>query len=245
LNKGLDPLGQVPEMTKITASSHLLLIGSGRLAKHLEFYFTEKQISFSLWNRRQTESELNRHLQAATHVLLAITDSALHSFISERLSGWKGTVTHFSGALNAQGAASAHPLMSFGPKLYSLADYEKIHFVISGAETLESLLPGLKNSYTLLSPQDKALYHALCVLGGNFPVLLWSKMTEGFRSLGLPPDAQQIYLEKIVENFNRYGAQALTGPLVRKDHSTIEMNLKALSGDPFQKVYSAFVEAYK
>ena len=76
-------------------------------------------------------------------------------------------------------------------------------------------------------------------------VLCWIILMAGLSDMGLPAEATKIYLEKTVENFNHYGRDAMTGPLVRKDLITIQSNLKALSGDPFQPVYSAFVEAYK
>ena len=222
-----------------------LLIGSGRLSRHLQFYFQQKNISFTTWNRSQDLELLHNLISEASHILLAISDSSLEPFFHQHLKDSSKKIIHFSGALSLTRAFAAHPLMSFGPELYSLEDYEKIHFVITGAPALGDLIPGLENKFTSIPAENKALYHALCVLGGNFPILLWAKMSEGFKDLGLPPEAAQVYLEKIVENFNRQGSRALTGPLVRKDLATIQANLKALDKDPFQNVYSAFVEAYQ
>ena len=230
---------------KTKTSSSLLLIGSGRLAKHFQCYFQQKNIPFKTWNRSQDLNLLDSLTAEASHILLAISDAALADFIHNNLKKTSAQIVHFSGALNIEGAACAHPLMSFGPELYSEDDYTKIYFAITGASSLEELLPGLSNSYSKISAEDKPMYHALCVMGGNFPILLWNKMSQGFKDLGLPAEASKIYLEKIVENFNRCGAGALTGPLVRKDTTTIQSNINALSGDSFQKVYSAFVEAYK
>ena len=225
-----------------------LLIGSGRLARHLQFYFQQKNILFTTWNRSQELSRLQNLASESSHILLAISDSALESFIHQNLnqdSFSEKKIVHFSGALSIAGTFSAHPLMSFGPDLYLLQDYEKIHFVITGVKPLQELVPGITNHFTVISEKDKALYHALCVMGGNFPILLWQKMSVGLKALGLPDEATKIYLEKIVENFNRQGHLALTGPLARKDFTTIQSNLTALSEDPFQKVYAAFVEAHK
>ena len=222
-----------------------LLVGSGHLAQHLQFYFKQKNIPFSTWKRSQDLSLFQKLASESSHILLAISDSALKPFIQKNLLQAQQKIVHFSGALNIEGVFCAHPLMSFGLETYSLQDYEKIHFVLTSQTSLSELIPGIHNHYSVISAKDKALYHALCVMGGNFPILLWQKMSEGFKNLGLPPEASQIYLEKIVENFNRQGQGALTGPLVRKDHGTIEANLAALSGDPFQKIYSAFVEAYQ
>ncbi len=223
----------------------ILLIGSGRLFRHLQFYFQKKDIHFTTWNRSQDFKLLYNLVSEASHILLAISDSALESFINQHLKDKSKTRVHFSGALNIPGAFSAHPLMSFGPDLYDIQTYEKIHFVTTGSQALSDLLPGLKNNFTSISTENKSMYHALCVLGGNFPILLWTKMSEGLKELGLPEEAARIFLEKILENFNRQGHSALTGPLARKDLTTIQANLDALKNDPFQKVYKAFVEAYQ
>lgn len=222
-----------------------LLIGSGRLARHLEFYFTQIGLKFSSWSRRQDISALSSLSEKATHVLLAISDSALQDFVNSHFKNSEKTIVSFSGALNIEGVVTAHPLMSFGPSFYSIEDYKKIHFVLTGVSRLEEALPGLRNPFSTLAAKDKALYHALCVLGGNFPVLLWNHMAEGFRKLGLPEEIYKLYIEKVTENFNKHGAKALTGPLVRRDLETIQKNLKALENSPYRNVYAAFVEAYK
>jgi hypothetical protein len=222
-----------------------LLIGSGRLARHLEFYLTQLEIPFSTWNRKEEIKDLENLISSSSHILLAISDSALQNFVEAYLKGLNKAIVTFSGALQIDGAISAHPLMSFGPELYSFEDYKKIHFVITGAERLNEILPGFENPFSVIKPEEKPLYHAMCVLGGNFPLLLWHQMAEGFRKMGLPKEAHKIYLEKITENFNRNGIKALTGPLVRRDLETIQKNLKALDGNPYKNVYAAFVEAYK
>lgn len=229
-------------------STHFLLIGSGRLSRHLEFYFSQLGFSFSNWNRKQSLEALHKLISQSTHIFLAISDTSLESFAKEHLirpDYQEKVIVHFSGALNISGLISAHPMMSFGPHFYELKDYEKIHFVITGADRLQLAIPGLKNAFTVISPEHKAHYHALCVLGGNFPMLLWQQMSEGLEKMGIPGEAKRIYLEKITENFNRHGIKALTGPLVRKDTETIQKNLKALDGHSFKNVYAAFVEAYK
>ncbi|MCX7978145.1 MAG: DUF2520 domain-containing protein, partial [Bdellovibrionaceae bacterium] len=128
-------------------------------------------------------------------------------------------------------------------EVYPSDFYPKIHFVLTGANHLKEAIPGAPNPFTLLAAQDKPLYHALCVLGGNLPLLLWQKMQHGLGALGVPQSASDLYLRQVQENYFRLGFAALTGPLARKDFVTIEKNLSALSGDPYQKIYSSFLEA--
>lgn len=132
--------------------------------------------------------------------------------------------------------------MSFGTELYPESFYPKIHFALTGADSLRDLFPNWSNSFSKISAEQKPLYHALCVLGGNFPVLLWNKMESDLKAMGLPEEGVRLYIQRVSENYLKMGSLALTGPLVRKDKSTIQKNLAALSRDPWEKVYRAFRE---
>jgi predicted short-subunit dehydrogenase-like oxidoreductase (DUF2520 family) len=92
---------------------------------------------------------------------------------------------------------------------------------------------------------DKPLYHALCVLGANLPVLLWRRSMDGLHGgFSVPRAAAQTYFRASLANFAADPAGALTGPIARGDAATIAADLRALSGDPFAKIYSAFANAY-
>lgn len=221
-----------------------LLIGSGRVARHLHHYFNLLNIHFESWDRSQDPHALARKVSAATHVLLAISDSALPGFYRQHLEGHDKVVVHFSGAHHFEGMISAHPLMTFGPVLYDLDFYQKIHFTLTGAASLPTVLPGLSNPFSSIEASQKALYHACCVLGGNFTTLLVNKMLAEFSQMNIPSEAAQIYVDKVLENSFSSGTTALTGPLVRKDAETVQANLLALKDDPYYEIYQAFLKAY-
>ncbi|WP_340597793.1 DUF2520 domain-containing protein [Bdellovibrio sp. GT3] len=182
---------------------------------------------------------------AATHVLLAISDSALQGFYRQHLLGHDDkVVVHFSGAHTFEGMIAAHPLMTFGQELYTLEFYRKIHFTLTGASSLDEAMPGLTNTYSWLPSAQKALYHTYCVMGGNFVTLLIARMLSGFATMKIPPEAAHLYVQKVVENTFANPDAALTGPLVRKDVETVKANLKALENDPALKIYEAFLETY-
>jgi predicted short-subunit dehydrogenase-like oxidoreductase (DUF2520 family) len=221
----------------------LLIVGAGKLAKHLNHYLNLLELPVSSWDRSQDPHLIKTKVSEASHVLLAISDSAIENFYRKNLEGLDKTVVHFSGALNVEGVTAAHPLMSFGAELYRPETYRRIHFVVTGAESLAQALPGVPNDFSLLSPDKKALYHALCVMGGNFPVILWQKMFAEFAGLGIPAEAGKVYLETILANTLRNPDSALTGPLARKDRNTVLKNTEALAQDPFQDIYLSFVKA--
>lgn len=221
-----------------------LLIGSGRVARHLGHYLNLLNISFESWDRSQDPHALARKVSAASHVLLAISDSALQGFYRQHLAGHEKVVVQFSGAHHFEGMISAHPLMTFGPDLYDLEFYKKIHFTLTGTTSLQEVLPALPNSYSTIEASQKALYHSYCVLGGNFVTLLVSKMLSGLAEMKIPSEAAEVYLEKVLANTFADPAKALTGPLVRKDIETVNANLQALKNDPYHEIYQAFLKTY-
>lgn len=304
-----------------------LIVGNGRVARHLCHYFDLLKIKqYTRWDRSQPLARLHEAATDATHILLAIKDSAIEPFIDEHLvdlapcahikmfntalSALKKEITpahvkdmeaalksfakshdlnaaskrqmeqlektahavkdaaslkklgdglhalkaglpaakriHFSGALVTKKAFGAHPLMTFGPELYTLEKYLAIPFVVDAkAPPFGALLPGLHNPSVRLSPQKKAKYHALCVMAGNFSCILWQKLFDSLADeFRIPPHTADMYLRQQTENLLGDYKNALTGPLARGDQDTIKKNLKSLEGDAFHAVYSAFIKAY-
>ncbi|HLF67062.1 MAG TPA: DUF2520 domain-containing protein, partial [Gammaproteobacteria bacterium] len=75
---------------------------------------------------------------------------------------------------------------------------------------------------------------------------LWQKFYDSLQqNWQIPKPAADMYLKLIMTNILADPKQALTGPLVRNDQKTIAANLQALTDDPFQQVYHAFVSAYQ
>jgi len=153
---------------------------------------------------------------------------------------------HFSGQLVTDMAYAAHPLMTFGPELYTLQDYQKIPWILEqGSPEFSELLPGLTNPHFCISKREKNYYHALCVMANNFTTLLWSKffdeMDDRFQ---IPKENLLPILRRTVTNLCDDHKKVLTGPLARGDKSTIAANLKSLEGDAYAEVYRAFVDAY-
>lgn len=229
--------------TNTLSSINYLLIGSGRVARHLGHYFNLLNISHQTWDRAQDPHLLRTKISNATHVLLAISDDALPAFYRQHLAGHEKTVVHFSGAHNFDDMIAAHPLMTFGPEFYDLEFYKQIHFTMTGASLTEAL-PGLQNPSSILSAEQKSLYHAYCVIGGNFTTLLLAKMLSGFAEMKIPSEAAKIYIQKVVENTFANPDKALTGPLIRKDKQTVQKNLAALGNDPAADIYKAFLKNY-
>lgn len=221
-----------------------LIIGSGRVARHLSHYLHLLNLNFESWDRHQDPHALSRKIASATHVLLAISDHAIEGFYRQHLAGHEKIFVHFSGAIHFDDVICAHPLMTFSAKLYSLDQYKRIHFAVTGCDDLAQALPGLENSYSVMQAEQKALYHSLCVVGGNFTTLLGTEMLNGLKNLQIPAEAVQIYLQQIIQNIFDEPSTALTGPIARKDAQTVAANIHALQGSPLQAIYLTFLKTY-
>lgn len=206
-----------------------LIIGSGRTALHFRHYFKDLKIPHLTWSRKENSAEdLKQKLAQAQKILVLISDSQIEAFARETLSATPAMKIHFSGALNIPGMLSAHPLMSFGPELYSLDFYRQIYFAVSPDADFHSLFPELPNPSFKLKAEDKSTYHAWAAYSGNLAALLWKESLPAWTMLGVPSDAIHMYLAKTLQNSIRDPLHAPTGALVRKDQVTLNKHLSVL-----------------
>ena len=221
------------------------LIGRGRVATHMARYLKLEAQPFLSWHRGEGVAP-EEALAIADIMLLAISDDALASFLADHPELRNRPTVHFSGSLTLKGAHGLHPLMTFGPEPYSLETYRTAPFVVEkGGLGFHEVFPSLRNPSWSIDPELKPLYHALCVLAGNFTTMLWAKAFDDFEHrLGLPPEVLKPYLERTRLNIAVSGRDALTGSLARGDRRTVERDLRALEGDSYHEVYRAFIGAF-
>ncbi|WP_440616831.1 DUF2520 domain-containing protein [Cysteiniphilum sp. 6C5] len=222
------------------------IIGNGRLARHIQFYFKLKNIPHTLWHRQQAEPPENT-LDQSDIILLAISDDAIDSFLDNHRQLNDKLCVHFSGTLVSQNALSYHPLMTFPSQPYDFDFYQKILFV--GEEktpAFSTIFPQLTNPSIQIPQAKKAYYHALCVMANNFTTLLWQKFfNEMTTTFNASLNDIKPYLKQTLLNIDSDYNNALTGPLKRQDLQTIKRNLEALEEDGFVKIYQAFVDVYQ
>lgn len=220
----------------------ILLIGSGRLAKHLHFYFQSLGLTFSIWSRTDGLDQFLQKLESVKYVGLAISDDSLLDFYQKHLQSVPIKCFHFSGAFHHPDILSFHPLMTFSNELYEKEFYQKIHFAVSNLQEFEKIFPKLPNPTFRLSSENKALYHAWAVLLGAGTQNHLKSGLHALSSIGVPEDASLLYLEKIFEQFIKHKGQSITGPWVRSDQTTIEKNLNALQSKEDQILYKNLME---
>ncbi len=231
------------------AAAPYLVVGGGRLARHLAHYFDLLGITHTGWVRADGADALAARADAARAVLLALPDDALETFVREhdaRLG--PGPRVHFSGARSVRGATGCHPLGSFGASMLPEATYRSVHFVVdegagAAASGFDELFPELPNPHSTMPESWKAAYHTAAVMSGNFTALLWRRAAEVFDRLGLPDAAWVTYLDTVAHNIRADVEGAVTGPIVRGDDGTVAAHLAELGAGPWGGVYRAFLGA--
>jgi predicted short-subunit dehydrogenase-like oxidoreductase (DUF2520 family) len=247
-------LGRVPQHPIYS------VIGSGRLARHLNFYLQNTGAQVERWSRNgdpyfNSKSQPNAldRLQAtiktSQFILLGVSDSAIFevSIALKELIQPHQKLVHFSGAQQWPGIVALHPLMSFAPHIYESEFYPTIPFC-EDAESYGAffeIFPHWKNPVFSLTFEQRKLYHAYLVIAGNFSALLWRDVEQKFsQKLKLDSRLLRPYKQAVLNNILENSQAAVTGPIARGDHSTLQNNRDALHGDPLLPIYEAFQKTF-
>ena len=236
---------------------HPLLIGSGKLSRHLKHYFDLLHVESNHWTqpRELDHPTLTSLIQGASHIFLLVSDHALPTVYETvqtilKSNHAQGIILHSSAATTVPGAITLHPLMTFGPELYSLEVYQSHPYTLFKEEIsdfemeLMPLLKVFKNPIQTLHTSDRARYHVSCVMMANYAQILWEAALSVSKSAHLQRSAFAPILKQSLTNYLEQGAQALTGPLVRNDQNTLTKHLETLAGTPEADLYRAFVDYY-
>jgi predicted short-subunit dehydrogenase-like oxidoreductase (DUF2520 family) len=241
-----------------------LLIGRGRLARHLHHLLTLREIPHSIHEEaRQLLSPntiddpcFREEASLCTHIWLLVSDQALlplSRMLREQLPCTP--LLHSSAATPVPDAVTLHPLMTFGPALYEEETYDRIPLTLFREELehsprtadrlqLEGFLSRLANPVRILSSAERTRYHLSCVMYSNLSLLLWEAARRSAPPSLSVRDFEPILLQTLL-NFFDSGLSALTGPLARGDTPTIEAHLGALATGPERELYDAFVRYFE
>jgi predicted short-subunit dehydrogenase-like oxidoreductase (DUF2520 family) len=183
-------------------------------------------------------------------VLLAVPDDLIRTVahqIADAGGFWPGQwVAHLSGAsplavldpardLGA-GRLSIHPLQTIPDVGGAIARIPGSAFAVTadvdaGFILGERLAEDLGGDPFRLAEEDRALYHAAAVFASNYLVTVSGIAAALLSAAGVPDPVRAIVpLQRgTIDNVERLGpAHALTGPAVRGDAGTVELNLQAL-----------------
>jgi len=230
-----------------------ILIGKGKLARHLHHYFHLAEFSHKHFDdaRDLSNPDLYRKTREVNSIWILTSDKSIEAvanalkseMIKRDLNPSNYTWIHSSAATSIESMHTFHPLMTFGEDLYSLEQYKAVPLAVISpkADELASRL-ALPNPQFIIPNEQRAFYHASAVMMSNLPILLWSLVSsEAKKKLSLDPSIFHPILKQTLENFISQGESALTGPIARKDQASIEKNLAAIAGTPLSAIYQAFL----
>jgi len=135
-------------------------------------------------------------------------------------------------------AGSLHPLQTFpGPELGS-PPLRGVPAAVAGDPEARRVARQLATDLGLQPfevPGDRRLYHAACVLAGNFTTVLLAEAARLLDSAGVDagiPPAELLLplLRTAADNAERHGPDAaITGPAIRGDQATVDGHIDALA----------------
>ena len=205
-------------------------------------------------------------LPPADVVIIATPDNAIEA-TAERLAREveltpQTVVLHLSGAktiqvlqaVTARGAlaGSLHPVFAFADVEHSVANLAGNLCAIEAeqaqaVEILQQLAEALSLTAFALPSEYKARYHAALSAASNFSVTLAAFAQDLLAPLALPETLSRRLVGNLMQqSINNLGKlpplQALTGPIVRGDDSTVAAHLAAMTAEE-QAAYRAWAQA--
>lgn len=211
----------------------ILLLGQGRLSRHLQFYFSESlkipTLAFS-WRDCLAGAVTLPRQQAKVCFLLGRDSQLKDQAAWIRHQKVSAPLVHCSGREVVAGVSAWHPLGSFSGQLFALEMYKDISFIgDEKSRPLKELLPQLANASAIVPRTQRELYHALCVFSSNLTSILWAQ-TQARAQTELPLDPQhfKFLMNSSILNVQREGVNGITGPLTRSDDESARRNLEAL-----------------
>ena len=189
-------------------------------------------------------------------IFLAVPDSIIAPAAEDILAYCKKPLIllHPSGALSAYALPEAqnayrgsfHPLQSF---VSENTIFKDIYVTMDGdkeaLETAKTLCLILEAKPLLVPADDRALYHAAACMASNYLVTLLSEVEDVFsRWAPSPEEARKAFwplIKGTVDNFEKFGKPALTGPIARGDTSTVKKHL-AILPDEYRNIYTVMAE---
>ena len=98
--------------------------------------------------------------------------------------------------------------------------------------SFDEIFPGAPNTNFKIADEDRARYHALAVISGNFASYLWNETAKEFGAFGVkePDNVLGNYFSSIVARFAESPQSSMTGPLARRDRLTAGAPAAAWAG---------------
>jgi len=129
--------------------------------------------------------------------------------------------------------SSLHPLQSIMDTSQAKKSLKYSYFTVEGDPEAVSVARDIVQSFGArileIKKEHKPLYHAAAVMVSNYLVTLLSNADDIFKEIGLSMEVLLPLVRGTIENVEKYGGSALTGPIQRGDWETVKAHLEMLT----------------
>ena len=215
-----------------------VIIGNGRVGPAFAAYCRHLRHEALVWSRAEVErlpAMLLSSFQDADVLAIATPDAAIEQVWITLRPYFDGKhAIHFSGALSIAGTISCHPLYSFPKTTLAPEKFATLAIAVEeGQPTFADVVPGANNPSLVVNAADRAYYHSLAVISGNYAAHIWNTVAARFERKFTTDPAEVFapYFQSVVERFRESPLSSVTGPIARRDVATVEANLEAIEGE--------------
>ncbi len=180
-------------------------------------------------------------------VLLAVPDSVIAGVADTIAKKWGNLCRgrcfyHFSGLFSSDliaclvpcggEVASLHPLQSIMDTDSAEQAIRQCWFTSEGSaralETAEHIVDSIGSRMIAIAKKDKTIYHAAAVIASNYLVTLVCQARGLIEASGMSMEHLIPLVKSTVENIEKHGQSALTGPVQRGDWATVRAHVGEL-----------------
>ena len=170
-------------------------------------------------------------------LVLATPDAAIAEVAAAVRPNADVVVAHLSGSVGLA-ALAGHPRVAVLHPLVALPDAERgadrlvgawFGLAATGDPLVEEVVDELHGRIVRVAEADWARYHAAAAIASNHLVALLGQVERVAESIGVPIDAYLDLARGALDDVVALGpAAALTGPVRRGDHATVDRHVQAL-----------------
>lgn len=167
-------------------------------------------------------------------LVLAVPDGAVEA-VAQSIDPGPALVVHLAGSLALdvldahRHVASVHPLVALPDAQRGADRLVGAWFATAGDPAARELVDALDGRAVAVADDDRVRYHAAAAMAANHLVALLGQVERVAGSIGVPLEAYLALARGALDDVEALGpAAALTGPVARKDWTTVSRHLAAL-----------------
>lgn len=222
------------------------IVGAGRAGRSLTGALREVGVEVELWPARACLSadSVRQAAQGVDAVVLAVADRYVAELARRVEPAQPAVLLHCSGSLGLEvleegwggkhaRTGSLHPLATLpDPVVGSLRLRGGAFFAVSGDQLATDLAIALGGRPIVVSPENRAAYHAAACVAANHLVALLGQVERIAAAAELPLEAFLPLARGALDDVTMLGpAGALTGPAARGDLATLAAHRAAIGAE--------------